>query len=100
MFVEHIITIKNVRFFPILRETKNDVLYYSIKLDFSDKIHDDDYENLGCVKRIKVKEFEVYILNKLIQFLNLVDHLFVLITIGILDDSLDGTHTLTEDIFT
>ena len=39
-------------------ETVNDVLYYSNKLDFSDKVNDDDYENLRCVKRIIIREFE------------------------------------------
>ena len=35
-----------------------DVLYYLNKLDFNDKINDDDFENRRCVERIMVKEFE------------------------------------------
>ena len=77
-------------------ETINDVLYYLNNLDFSDKVIDDDYENLRCLKRILVREFQNHNLIKLIQVLNLVDHFFVLITIGILDDIPDGTHTLRE----
>ena len=97
--VEHNITIANFRFFPIKIETINDVFYYLNKLDFSDKVTDDDYENLRCVKRILAREFKEYNLIKLIQVLNIVDHLFVLFTIGSLDDILDGTHTLKENIF-
>ena len=40
-------------------ETKNDVLYYKNKLHFTDKVNDDDFENLKCVRRILVREFEV-----------------------------------------
>ena len=39
-------------------ETINDVLYYLNKLDFTDNVNDSDYENLRCVKRVLVKEFE------------------------------------------
>ena len=39
-------------------ETVYDVLYYLNQLDFTDKVNDDDFENLRCVKRILVKEFE------------------------------------------
>ena len=77
----------------------NDVLYCLNKLDFSDKVNDDDFENLRCVKTILIREFEDYNPNKLIQVLNLVEHLFVLITIGSLDDILNGTHTLSENVF-
>ena len=38
-----------------------------------------------------VEQFEEYNLNKLIQVLSLVDHCFVSITIGSLDDILEGT---------
>ena len=57
-------------------ETINDVLYYLNYLDFGGKVNDDDYENLGCVKRILVREFEEYNLNKLIQVLKLAFFLF------------------------
>ena len=70
------------------------VLYYSRKLDFTDKVNDDKLENLRCVKRILVIKIEVYNLDKLIQVLCLVDRLFVLITTTSLDDVLDSTHTL------
>ena len=36
----------------------NDVLYYLNKLDFTDNIKDTNFENLRCVKRILVKDFE------------------------------------------
>ena len=77
-------------------ETINEVLYYLNKLDFTDNVINDDFEKLGCVKRILVREFEDYNLKKLIQVLNLVDHLFVLIRIGSLDDIPAGTPTLRE----
>ena len=81
-FVEHNFTIENVGFFHLKLETINHMLHYLNKLDFSDKVNDDDFENLRCVKRILVREFEDYKLNRLRQVLNLVDRLFLLITIG------------------
>ena len=39
-------------------EAINDVLYYLNRMDFSDKVNDDDHENLICFKRILVREFE------------------------------------------
>ena len=75
------------------------MLYYLTKLDFTDKVNDDDFENLRCVKRILVRDFEDYNLDKLIQVLCLVDRLMVLTTTGTLDDVLDSTHTLRENIF-
>ena len=75
------------------------MLFYSNKLDFTDKVYDDDVENLRCVKRILAREFEDYNLDKLIQILCLVDRLVVLTTTGTLDDVLDSTHTLREIIF-
>ena len=63
-------------------ETINDVLYYLNELDFTNKVKNDDFEKLVCVKRTLVREFEDYKLNKLIQVLSLVNHLFVLIMIG------------------
>ena len=40
--------------------TINDALYLLQKLDFTDNVNDDDFENSECVKRILVKEFEDY----------------------------------------
>ena len=74
-------------------------MYCLNKFHFSDKNNDDDNENLRWLKTILLREFEDYNPNKLIQVLNLVDHLFVLITIGGWDDILNGTHTLIENVF-
>ena len=54
-------------------ETVNDILYYLKQLYFTDKVNDEDFENLGCVKRILVRKFEDYNLDKLIQVLCLID---------------------------
>ena len=54
-------------------ETVYDVLYYLNKLDFTAKINDPGFENLRCVKRILIKEFENYNVPKLIDVLNFVD---------------------------
>ena len=80
-------------------ETGYVVLYYLNKSDFTDEVNDDDFENLRCVKRISVREFEDYNLDKLIQVLCVVDRLKVLTTTGNLDDVLDSTDTLGENIF-
>ena len=69
------------------------------KLDFTDKVNFDDFENLRCEKRLLVKEFEDYNLVKLIPVLYLVDNLMVLTTAKSLDDVLDSTPTLRENIF-
>ena len=42
-------------------ETVCDILYYLNKLDFTDKVNDDDFQNLRSVKRIIVKDFEIII---------------------------------------
>ena len=54
-------------------ETKYDQLYYLNKLDFTDRKNDTDFENLRCVKRILVKEFEDYNITKLNDLLKIVD---------------------------
>ena len=77
----------------------NDILSYLNKLDFTNEVTDADFENLRCLKRILVREFEYYNLDKLIQVLCLVDSLMVLTRTGTLDDVLDSTHTLRENIF-
>ena len=74
-------------------------MYYLNKLDFTDKVNDDDFENLKCVKRRLVREVEDYNLYKLLQVLCLVDSLMVLTNTGTLDDVLDSTQTLSENIF-
>ena len=58
-------------------ETINDVFHYLNNLDFTDKVNDDDSENLRCVNKILVKEFEDYDVDKLIQVFCLVDRLLV-----------------------
>ena len=60
----------------------NDVLYYLNKLDFTDNIKDTNFENLRCVKRILVKDFEEYNVSKLIDVLSIVDNLFITLTVG------------------
>ena len=80
-------------------ETINDGFYYLKELDFLDKVNDDDFEKLRSVKRILVRKFEDYKLDKLIQVLCLVDRLMVSTTTGTLDDVPDSTQTLRENIF-
>ena len=80
-------------------ETVYVVLYYLNKSDFTDKLNDDDFEHLRCVKRISVTEFEDYNLDKLIQVLCVVDRLKVLTMKGTLDDGLDSTNILREIFF-
>ena len=79
-------------------ETVYDILYYLNKLDFFDKINDNDFENLRCNKRILVGEFEDYNIPKLIDALMIVDNLFVTLTVGELPDILNKTDTLRENI--
>ena len=80
-------------------ETNNDVLYYLNKPDFTVDVNDSDYENLTCVKRILVKEFEDYNVSKLIDVLSIDDNLFILLTVGKLQDILIKPDTLRENIF-
>ena len=68
------------------------------KLDFTDKRNDDDFENLRCVKRKLVKEFEDYNVSELIDVLSIVDNLFITFTVGELQDILNKTDTLRENI--
>ena len=78
-------------------ETIYDELYYLNKLYFTDKIND-DFENLRCVKRIIVKEFEDYNVSKLIDVLIIVENLFIKLTVGELQDILNKRDTLRENI--
>ena len=80
-------------------ETINDVSYHLNKLDFTNKINDSDFENLRCVKRILVEEFEEYNVSKLVDVLSIVDNLFITLTVGELQDILNKTDTLRENIF-
>ena len=79
-------------------ETKNDVLYYLNKLDFTDKIKDSDFENLRCVKRLLVKEIEDFNITKLFDVLSIVDNLFITVTVGELQDNVNKTDLLRETI--
>ena len=79
-------------------ETVYDILYYLNKLDFTDNVIDSDHENLRCVKRILVNEFEDYNIPKLIDVFSLVDNLFITLTFGDLQLVLDKTNTLREKI--
>ena len=79
-------------------ETINVVLYFLNKLDFTDNVNDTDFENLRCVKRILVKEFEDCIVPKLIDNLSVVDNLFITLTVAGSQDILIKTDTLREII--
>ena len=74
------------------------MLYFLSKLDFTDNVNDTGFENLRCVERILVKEFEDYNVPKLIDVLNIVDSLFITLTVGGLQDILIKTDTLRENI--
>ena len=79
-------------------ETIYDILYYLNKLDFTDKVNTDDFENLRCVKRILVEEFGDYNISKLIEVLSIVDNLFIQLTVVEQQDILNRTSTLRENI--
>ena len=68
------------------------------KLDFTDKINYNDFESLRCVKRILVEEFEDYNISRPIDILSIVDNLFMRLTVGELQDTLNKTDTLRENI--
>ena len=79
-------------------ETINDVLCYLNKLDFTDKINDADFENLTYVNRKLVKEFEEYNISKLVDVLSVVVIFLITLTFGELQDILNKTDTLRENI--
>ena len=79
-------------------QTINDVLYYFKKLDFNDKMNNDDFESFRCVKRILVREFKGYNIPELIDVFNIVDILLTTLTVGKLQDILIKTDTLRENI--
>ena len=58
------------------------------KLQFTDNVNDIDFENLRCGKRLLVKEFEDYIVSKLVDMLSIVDILFITLTVCELQDIL------------
>ena len=58
------------------------MLYYLYKLDFTDNVNDNEYENLRCAKRLIVDEFEDYNIPKLIDVSSLVDNSFITLTFG------------------
>ena len=80
-------------------DTIYDVLYYPKKLYFTVNVNDDDYENLRCVKRILVKEFEDYNISKLIDVLSIVDNLVITLMTDEFQNILNKTDTLRENIF-
>ena len=53
---------------------------------------------MRCVKRMLVKEFEDYNISKLIDVMSIVDNLFITLTVGELQDILNKTDTLRENI--
>ena len=42
-------------------ETVFDILYYLNKLDFTEKVNDDDFENLRCVKKYSLQNLKLTI---------------------------------------
>ena len=79
-------------------ETVHDISCYLNKLDFTGKVINDDFENLRCVKRILVKEFEDYNISKLIDVLSIVDKLFIALSVGEQQDILNKTDILRKII--
>ena len=77
-------------------ETVYDVLYYLNIPDFTDNINNTDFENLRCVKRMLVREFEKYNVCKLIDVLSIVDNIFITFMAGGLQVILFKTDTLRE----
>ena len=80
-------------------ETITDVLYYLNIFDFTANVNDTDFENLRGVKRILVKEFEVYEISKIIDLLKFDGNLIITLTVGDLQDCLDKTDNLRENVF-
>ena len=74
------------------------MLYYLNKFDFTDKVDDSEYENLRCVKRTLVDQFEDYNISKLVDVLSIVDNLVVRLMTRNLQDILIKTDTLRENI--
>ena len=72
---------------------------YLNKLGLTDNVDDNDSENLRCIPRILVLEFEDYNLPKLIGVLCIVDNLIVNLTVSKLQDILIKTDTIREISF-
>ena len=75
-------------------ETINDVLSYLNKLDFTNNIYHNVFENFRCGRRLLVKEFEDYNISELIDVLSIVDNLIVTLTVGELQNISNETDTL------
>ena len=88
----------NISFFTKKMNTINDILYYLNKLEFTDNRNDTDFENLRCLKRILVNEVEDYNITKLFDVLNIVDNLVIALMTGELQDTLNKTAVLRENI--
>ena len=74
------------------------MLYYLNKLDFTDKVNDNDHKKLRCVKRLLVSQFEDYNVEKLVTVLSIIDNLVVTLMTGNLQGILFKTDTLREKI--
>ena len=73
-----------------------DVISYLNKFDFTDNVNDSDYENLRCIRRKQVNEFESNNIHLLIDVSCLVDSSIITLTIGKLQDILNKTNALRE----
>ena len=69
----------------------NEILCFSNEIDFIDKINDDCFEKLRCVKQRLVIEFENCNLSKLIYALNIIDEIVMMIMNNNLDSPLEKT---------
>ena len=76
-------------------ETVYDVLYYLNKLNFTGKVDTDDFENVRCVNRFLVKEFEDYVF-KLSDILGIIDSFLNTLKAGELQDILNKAHILKK----
>ena len=74
------------------------VLFFSNELDFTDKLNNDCFEKLDGIKRIVVREFEDYIITKMIYALNTVDEIRLSAMTNDLDYCLEKTDSLRSVI--
>ena len=72
----------------------NEILCFLNELVFTDRMNDDNIENLRCVKQHLFIEFEDCNSSKLIQTLNIIDEINVLIMTNSLDSGLEKKQTL------
>ena len=80
-------------------ETMKDVLCFLNELDFADKLNNDDLEKLAEVKKIVVREFEDYIISKMIYTLKITDEIKLSDVSNDLDYGLERTDSLRSVIF-